>query len=188
LPRGAHGIPAELVARNQRERLIAATAEVVAERGYVGTTVRRIVKRAGVSSATFYAQFESLDQCMFAAFWELHGRLMEEIDVACRTEVDPSARPRAALRRSLALFATDTPTARLLTVEILAAGTQGARAQHEAIALTAERLGIATEPGWALVALVSNLIARRVIAAEAEKLPQLEAELEVVLSASKALP
>jgi hypothetical protein len=34
LPAGSHGIPREVVERNQRERLIAAMAEVCAERGY----------------------------------------------------------------------------------------------------------------------------------------------------------
>jgi hypothetical protein len=34
LPPGPHGLPPELVERNQRERLIAAMAEVCAERGY----------------------------------------------------------------------------------------------------------------------------------------------------------
>lgn len=90
-------------------------------------------KRAGVSTATFYVQFDSLDECLFATFWELHGRLSEELDIACRAEPEPSARPRAALRRSLQLFASDLPAARLLTVEILAAGNEGARCQHRAI-------------------------------------------------------
>ncbi len=37
LPPGPHGIPPELVERNQRERLIAAMAEVCGENGYGGT-------------------------------------------------------------------------------------------------------------------------------------------------------
>jgi AcrR family transcriptional regulator len=57
LPPGSHGIPAEVVARNQRERLIAAMVEVCAERGYAGASVTDVVKRAGVSSVTFYERF-----------------------------------------------------------------------------------------------------------------------------------
>ncbi len=52
LPPGSHGIPADLVARNQRERLIAAMAEECGERGFAETSVARIAKRAGVSSLT----------------------------------------------------------------------------------------------------------------------------------------
>jgi AcrR family transcriptional regulator len=189
LPSGAHGIPPELVAQNQRERIVAAIAEVCAERGYVGTTVGRVVERAGVSSSTFYVQFGGLQACLLASFWELFGRLIEEIDRACEAEPDPAARPRAALRRALELFAADPPAARLLNVEILAAGTAGARAQHEAIGQLAERLGINTRAGWGLVALAGTLVSRRIMAGEAETLPELEAEFaEIVLAAPQALP
>ncbi len=61
LPTGSHGIPPALVAQNQRERIIAATAEVSSERGYCGTTVREVVTRAGVSSSTFYQHFSDLE-------------------------------------------------------------------------------------------------------------------------------
>ena len=54
LPSGSHGIPAEVVARNQRERLVAAMAEVCAEVGYAEASVAGVAKRAGVSSVTFY--------------------------------------------------------------------------------------------------------------------------------------
>lgn len=183
LPRGSHGIPAELIVRNQRDRLIAATAEVTAERGYAGTTVRDIVGRAGVSSATFYTIFKGLDDCVLATFWELHGRLMAEIDVACKDPSNSEPKPRRALRRSLELFATDAPATRLLTVEILGAGPAGARSQHEAIARTAQRIGIEGKAGWGLVALVTTMVAERVVASEEETIPQLEGELASVLAA-----
>jgi len=54
LPPGSHGIPAELVARNQRERLVAAIAEECGERGFAETSVAGIAKRVGVSSVTFF--------------------------------------------------------------------------------------------------------------------------------------
>jgi AcrR family transcriptional regulator len=74
LPPGSHGIPADLVARNQRERLIAAIAEECAEAGYAEATVSAVAKRAGVSSLTFYKQFEGKRECMPAAHEELLGR------------------------------------------------------------------------------------------------------------------
>ena len=52
LPAGSHGIPAEVVALNQRERLISAIAEVCAEKGYAEIAVADVVRRAGVSTAT----------------------------------------------------------------------------------------------------------------------------------------
>lgn len=73
LPPGSHGIPAEVVARNQRERLIAAMAEVCAEKGYAECSVADVVKRAGVSSVTFYEQFADKRDCLLAAHRQLLG-------------------------------------------------------------------------------------------------------------------
>jgi AcrR family transcriptional regulator len=67
LPRGRHGIPHELVAANQRERLLKATAAVIAERGYASLAVGDVTARAGVSRATFYQLFEDKHDCVLAA-------------------------------------------------------------------------------------------------------------------------
>jgi len=80
LPPESHGIPAEVVARNQRERLVAAIAEECAEVGYAEATVAAVAKRAGVSSLTFYKQFKGKRECMLAAHEELLGRLLEPVD------------------------------------------------------------------------------------------------------------
>ena len=83
LPTGAHGIPADLVARNQRERLVAAVAEACAERGYAETSVADLAARAGVSTATFYKLFPGKRDCALDAHAELLERLLEEVDRAC---------------------------------------------------------------------------------------------------------
>ena len=44
----------ELVAQNQRERLLAATVVAVADRGYEATPVAELLKLSGVSRTTFY--------------------------------------------------------------------------------------------------------------------------------------
>jgi AcrR family transcriptional regulator len=68
LPRGRHGLPREFIAQNQRERLLAALAECLEEKGYDRTTVSAVGKRAGVSKSDFYKQFESKDACFVAAY------------------------------------------------------------------------------------------------------------------------
>ena len=55
-PPGSHGIPAELVARNQRERLVAAIAEECAEVGYAEAASAAAAKRADVSSLTVHSE------------------------------------------------------------------------------------------------------------------------------------
>ena len=54
--------------RSQRERLLAAMADAVAEKGYANTAVADVLTRAGVSRATFYAQFRDKEECFCAAY------------------------------------------------------------------------------------------------------------------------
>jgi AcrR family transcriptional regulator len=178
LPRGSHGIPADVVARNQRERLVAAMAEVCAERGYAQASVAEVARRAGVSSVTFYRQFAGKQDCVLAAHRQLLGRLLEEVDRGRAEESNPGAKPRAAVRMALALFAADPPSALLLTVEILAAGPEGAKRHDTMVTAFAERLGTS----WVLAAGILALVGKRVMSGEAARLPELEDELVAALS------
>jgi len=173
LPPGAHGLPPELIARNQRERLIAAIAEACAERSYAEVAVSEIVKRAGVSNATFYAQFTDKKECLLAAHEELVGRLLEEVDRAREQKAEPSVQTRAAVRLTLELLAADPPSARLLTVEVLAAGPAGMACHAAAIEEIAARLQVS----WSTIAAMTMLVGRLVMAGEAGRLSELEDEL-----------
>jgi len=186
LPPGPHGIPRELVARNQRERLIAAIAEVCAENGYGRTSVTDVARRAGVSTASFYRQFKDKRECMLVSFEELFGRLLGEVERACAAEAEQAAKAQAAIRTAAGLLAGDPPTARLLTVEISAVGTAGVWLQHEAIERLAARLGAAREPGpgspaqvaspeWIAFAAMVALVGRRVAEGESPGPAELEA-------------
>jgi AcrR family transcriptional regulator len=186
LPTGSHGIPPDVVARNQHERLVAALAEACAERGYAETSVAGLADRAGVSTATFYKLFADKRACALDAHRELLGRLLEEVDRACAGADGEEAKVRAAVNTTLALFAADPPSARLLTVEVLALGPAGAARNDAAIEAFASRLravrGATAVPSrphavWALVAAVSMLVGKRVMAGEAASLPALEDEL-----------
>jgi AcrR family transcriptional regulator len=153
-------------------------AEVCAEHGYAQASVAEVAKRAGVSSLTFYRQFAGKEDCVLAAHRQLLGRLLEEVDRVLG-EVDvQSDRARAALRRALALFAADPPSARLLTVEILAAGPEGVKRHDTMVAAFAERLGA----DWVRIAGMLALVGKRVVAGEARRLPELEDELVGTLS------
>jgi AcrR family transcriptional regulator len=189
-----------VVARNQRERLVAAMAEVCAERGYADASVADVVKRAGVSSVTFYRLFADKRDCMLAAHRQLLGRLLEEVDRACEAESGREGEMRAGIRTALSLLAADPPTARLLSVEILALGPEGAKRHDTAVEafatrLRAGRVSLARYDGdaepqaepsgdrsrphadWALVAGMLALVGKRVMAGEPDRLPELEDEL-----------
>lgn len=177
LPRGSHGIPAEVVERNQRERLVAALAEVCAERGYARASVAEVAKRAGVSSLTFYKQFGGKQDCMLAAHRQLLGRLLEAVDRAIAEE-EEAPRGTAAIRVVLSLFSADAPSARLLTIEILATGPEGIERHDAMVEAFAGRLGTS----WLRAAGMLALVGKLVVAGEAERLPELEDELVATVS------
>ena len=191
LPAGARGIPPDVVARNQRERLIAATAEACGERGYAETSVADLAHRAGVSTATFYKLFAGKKECTLEAHRELFGRLLDEVDRACMGEEERSAKVGAGIRTALELLAADPPTARLLTVEVLALGPAGAERHDAAIEAFASRLRVGREgddpvsptADWVTVAGIAMLLGKRVIAGEAATLPKLEDELVAMVTA-----
>jgi AcrR family transcriptional regulator len=184
LPPGSHGIPADVVTRNQRERLVAAMAEECAERGYAEVSVAAVVKRAGVSSLTFYKQFAGKQDCMLAAHRQLLGRLLEEVDRTVEARAGRAAsdefeaRARRAIHATLALFTADPPSARLLTIEILAAGSEGTKRHDAMVEAFVERLGT----DWVRAAGMLALVGKRVIAGEAGRLPELEDELVATVS------
>jgi AcrR family transcriptional regulator len=192
LPYGSHGLSPDLVVCNQRERLVAAVAEACAEHGYAGTSIVDLAHRAGVSTATFYKLFAGKRECALEAHRELSGRLLEEVNRACAEEGEWAAKVRAGIRTALTLLATDPPTARLLTVEVLALGPAGTERNDAAVEAFAERLRAARDPSgaasfasvdWTLVAGIFMLVGKRVMAGEAAALPELEDELVAMATA-----
>jgi len=185
LPPGPHGLPPELVERNQRERLIAAMAEVCGEGGYAAATVAEVARRAGVSTASFYRQFKDRRECMLASFEELFERLLGAIEGACAGEEVPAEKLKAGIGTAASLLAADPPTARLLTVEIAAVGTDGVRLQHDAIERLATRLRATDVPGvdaspppsaeWTAAAAMVALVAKRAAEGESPDAAELEA-------------
>jgi AcrR family transcriptional regulator len=83
LPRGPNALPPEVVLAHQRERLMGATADAVAELGYAELTVGDLISRAGVSRRTFYQLFDGKLECMLAAHRAALDRLTDAIAEAC---------------------------------------------------------------------------------------------------------
>lgn len=65
----------EGVKRDQRRRILRATGELVAKRGYNAVTVELIIKRARVSFKTFYVHFPNKEALLPRALRLGHGRL-----------------------------------------------------------------------------------------------------------------
>src|SRR3954452_21332431 len=98
LPRGRHALPAHVVRASQRERLLAAMLESVAEHGYAATTVPAVVAAARVSRNAFYALFADKTDCFLALCDELAGELFDEL-IALRGDDW-----RAALRHGMEIY------------------------------------------------------------------------------------
>lgn len=95
LPPGRHGLSREFVAQNQQERLIAGTIAAVAEHGYRETTVTQISAVAGVSRRTFYAYFQTKEECFFATFDLLEEHFLAALSAASATKQGWAAQVRS---------------------------------------------------------------------------------------------
>jgi AcrR family transcriptional regulator len=186
LPRGRHGLSPEFVARNQRERLIAALILTLDEVGYQKTTVSMIGQRAAVSKSDFYKHFDSKDECFFAAYDYAIERLRSAVLDACaaaEAEEWP-VRVRAGIGALLRLLATEPPLAAILLAEGLRAG-RGIYDRYQAAVegfVPLLRRGAPDPPGGpkvpaatdeAVVGGIASLLSRRTIAGEAASLAAL---------------
>lgn len=180
---GRHGLPADVVAFSQRERLLAAMAEVVAEHGYNKVTIAQITGAASVSRRTFYEHFESKEECFIAAYDAVDSYLVEQLAEQVDDGAEWADRVATTLTELLRFFAARPALARLIMVEPVAVG-EGMAERHER---TAERLVALLEPGRserpdgrqlaegieeALAGGVMTLIVRRIVAGEAAQLGQ----------------
>ena len=114
----------DTVKGDQRQRILRATGELVAKRGYNAVTVGLIVKRAHVSFKTFYKHFSNKEECFLALFDEYLARAREVFDTALEDEED-AAWPQqvaAALRALFGIFLADPLIARATIVEAPTAG------------------------------------------------------------------
>jgi AcrR family transcriptional regulator len=188
LPRGRHGLPREFVAQNQRERLLAALAECLEEKGYDGTTVSAVGKRAGVSKSDFYKQFESKDACFVAAYDGAVERIRAVVLAACVEREDWATGVFAALDSLLELLAAEPAQTQLVLVEGLRAG-RGVYDRYQ-VALQsfvpylrdgAPAPGAGSPPppatDEAVVGGIASLLARRVLAGETKTMPGLLPEI-----------
>jgi len=124
VPTGRHGLPADIVASQQRERLLAATVQMVAKRGYSGTSIDHIVKSARVGYVAFYDLFDGKEDCFLAAFDRIVEETREALMAAAASEEEWPLKVCAALRALLDLVVADPGRARVGLVEVQAAGRE----------------------------------------------------------------
>ncbi len=123
LPPGRHLVPSDFVSQNQRERILLATAELVAERGYQKTTIELIAKTSRVALVTFYEHFPSKEECFLAAFDESTAAAREVFAELLNPEDPWQDQISAGLEIFLEMVVKEQARAKLCIVEAQAAGS-----------------------------------------------------------------
>jgi AcrR family transcriptional regulator len=188
LPRGPHGLSREVVANNQRQRLLVGTARAISSRGYAEMTVEQVLKEAGVSRATFYEHFENKRECVLVAHEEAFDRLAGALFRACARGSEWSAQVAAAVRAAID-FAVERPEeAQLLVVDAVAADLTLAErvlASNDFLVgllrngreRCPEAASLPELTERALIGAVSSVIGNRLLSGQADRLPALEPQL-----------
>lgn len=188
LPAGRHGLPREFVVQNQRERIVTALVDTVAEHGYNGTTVAHITKAAAVSRRTFYEHFADKEACFLAAYEMVADHIRSSMRAAADSFEEWPQQVRAALATMLRFLAGEPELARVCMIEPVAAGGEiaarhratmqgmveilkGGRPEHGG----ERRLPEATEE--TLVGGIVSLIVREISAGRTEQLERLLPDL-----------
>jgi len=130
LPRHRHGLTRDAVETSQRARILAATAEAVAESGYAGTSVEAVVRRAGVSRRTFYELFRDKEDAFLAAYAAVDTVIARMLEAAAEHD-EPRAMLRAGLRSYLDTLAEEPAFTHMLVIDAVGAGERvlGRRAE-----------------------------------------------------------
>jgi len=134
LPRGRHTLPASAVARNHRERIMHATAEVATAKGYVEMTVGDIVAAAGIAKDVFYNHFRDKQRAFLAT--QQHG-LKEAFSACANSYFAGDGWPERiynGLRMLTTLTAREPTLAHLRMVEPYAAGADAVERMQGMIA------------------------------------------------------
>jgi AcrR family transcriptional regulator len=135
LPKGRHGLSRAFIVSNQRERLLDAIANVVAEKGYAATRVADITEYAGVSRKTFYELFDDKEDCFLAAYDAITALLMDHMarGLAEVAEGSWEEQVSALLGEFLRFLASEPAFARMCIVEVLGSGQRGLARRDAAI-------------------------------------------------------
>jgi len=196
--RGRHAPPPEVRVPIQRSRLLRAAALEFAERGYAGTSSQSIIRRAGMSKATFYEHFANKEECILVLFDTAAEAVAGSMAAAVReaSGADAVGRLKAGGRAFLQAIAEHPEFAQTLLVEIIGAGPRAAQRRDQVMqtfadALDAENARAARRGlgrrfpspyyAFAIVGAITELISRQLRLGEPEDVMELEPVIDRVI-------
>jgi AcrR family transcriptional regulator len=190
LPSGRHGLPRDVVIRSQRERMVEAMIQVVAEQGFAETTVADIISAAGVSRATFYEQFADKEDCFVAAYATVMDRMLAFVaeGFASDDSGDWIERLRGGIRSLLRYLALNPVAVRVGIVEGFGAGARARDRYQQAVSaffpfldagreLIEDSERVPGETSRVIVGGISALIFNEASAGNSQGLPELLPEM-----------
>lgn len=130
-----------------RERLIAAMAQSIEEKGYRQTLVADVVRIARTSRRNYYEHFRDRDACFLAAFDDANADAIARIAAAVRPERPWEEQVDAALGTYLEVIMARPGLWQSFARELPALGRDGAARQRAAMARFAELLVGLVESG-----------------------------------------
>lgn len=133
LPAGRHGLPRSFVVSNQRERILAAVADVTSAAGYVDMSVEDICVTAGVSRRTFYDHYKDKRDAFLAAYDAVSAQLIEKVREAFESADDFSDGVCKCLTAFLEFVASEPAFADMCIVEVMAAGPEAVQRRKDAM-------------------------------------------------------
>lgn len=140
LARGKQGVSHSLVVHSQRERILDAVANIVAEDGYAALTVEGIAERAAVSLHAFYEHFNGKEDAFLVAYEVGHAKGLSVVERAFATQADWRLGVRDGISALFDFLASEPAFAHLALVEALTATRRTAERASDGIAAYAEML------------------------------------------------
>jgi AcrR family transcriptional regulator len=134
-------------AATQRDRLIAAMGELVAELGQTTIGVHHVCQRAGISRRTFYDLYEDRDGCLVETLEAAYGQLLAHVAVAVADAGGEwEDRTVAATQALLGALEADRVLAHLCLLPAAGGGRDALRLRRMAIVRIAALLTDAPAP------------------------------------------
>jgi AcrR family transcriptional regulator len=130
-----------------RERLIAAMAQSIEEKGYRHTVVGDVVRIARTSRRRYYQHFKDRDSCFLAVFEDANAGAIAKIAAAVKPERPWEEQVDAALGAYLDVMVARPRLWQSFARELPATGHEGAARQRAAITRFAELLIALVESG-----------------------------------------
>jgi AcrR family transcriptional regulator len=125
--------PETLDAHDHGERALRALAAVASEKGYANARISEIVKRASMSPTTFYASFSGKEDLLAAAIDSAGAQVAAAVMPAFRRSANWPGAVRAAFGALFNFLASRPSLARLVIVEVYAAGPEAVQRRNSAL-------------------------------------------------------